>query len=836
MAIQTLRNPPALDSTLQSTNGLLSTQNGKLDSIVTAIMSISLASVGNVNSLTTTDKTSLVGAVNELNAGKVSTSSVGVAGGVAELDNTGKVPASQLPAFVDDVIEGYLYNGNFYEDSAHTQLITPEDGKLYVDLVGNRTYRWSGSQYTEVSQSLALGETSTTAYRGDRGKTAYDHSQDANRITTAKAEGLYKIGATAQGHISSATAVTKGDITALGLVGSVTDSTTNGNILVDDSEVQVYDDTDVTNDITDINGKLTTATTTSTGNPINFSTKTAQNAVSTIIDLEPIQDLHGYDKPWVGGAGANKWDEVWEMGAIRGADGTNVNSDTKFRSKNFIPVTPNSTVYFVHPSMSSSPDCSYFFYQSDYTYISYADSKNPQEVQIPNNCAYIRFSILGTSYGNNIAINYPSTVTTYSPYENLCPISGRTEIGIEGCGKNIIDSLEQGIYAIDGSTTESTTRVKSKIFKLTSGTYSISFSTSLSKTVNLIYTFWKNGTYGTNENIEQSTWLSTSPYTLTLTQDSYVSFTFRFSDNSTITSSDIDVQVEKGSATTYEPYTSSNSLTIQFGETVYGCSLDVEKGVLTVDKGYKTVGDLNWTYVSANAVFYSADITDEKKAEGKTIISSDYQTLDNVTSAAGVSQDASVCLYRGTDANHRVYIKDTRYTDASTFKTTMSSVQLVYELATPTTIQLTPHQISLLKGVNNISVSDDYSTITLTYRSGEVATLGDLLETENKMLAKQHVYSTDEHVIGTWVDGKPVYEKVVTNLSIAFNNNWITIPDLTPNGDTAISAIVIDSEKQSHPAGFSCDNGGYIYLPKSDLSDYSARSIKSLIIQYTKST
>lgn len=78
---------------------------------------------------------------------------IGLAGGVASLDSTGKVPSSQLPSYVDDVIEGYYYNGNFYSDSAHTQLITPETGKIYVDLDTNKTYRWGGTTYVEISQS-----------------------------------------------------------------------------------------------------------------------------------------------------------------------------------------------------------------------------------------------------------------------------------------------------------------------------------------------------------------------------------------------------------------------------------------------------------------------------------------------------------------------------------------------------------------------------------------------------------------------------------------------------------------------------------------------------------
>lgn len=140
--------------------------------------------------------------------GTASTKDAGVANGVAELDAAGKVPSSQLPSFVDDVIEVADYD--------HLP-ITGESGKIYVTLDTNKTYRWTGSGYAEISESLALGETSSTAYRGDRGKTAYDHSQDSGRITAAVSSGLYKFSATAEGHISGTTAVQKSDITALGI-------------------------------------------------------------------------------------------------------------------------------------------------------------------------------------------------------------------------------------------------------------------------------------------------------------------------------------------------------------------------------------------------------------------------------------------------------------------------------------------------------------------------------------------------------------------------------------------------------------------------------------------
>lgn len=93
---------------------------------------------------------------------------IGAANGVAELDGTGKVPSSQLPSYVDDVEE--------YANLAAFP-VTGESGKIYIALDTNLTYRWGGTTYVEISPSLALGETSSSAYRGDRGKIAYDHSQ-----------------------------------------------------------------------------------------------------------------------------------------------------------------------------------------------------------------------------------------------------------------------------------------------------------------------------------------------------------------------------------------------------------------------------------------------------------------------------------------------------------------------------------------------------------------------------------------------------------------------------------------------------------------------------------
>jgi len=108
---------------------------------------------------------------NVTNDAQVKRSEMGVASGVATLDSSGKVPSSQLPSYVDDVLE---------YDAKSSFPTTGETGKIYVDKTTNLTYRWSGTAYVEISPSLALGETSSTAYAGDKGK------QNATDIATLK--------------------------------------------------------------------------------------------------------------------------------------------------------------------------------------------------------------------------------------------------------------------------------------------------------------------------------------------------------------------------------------------------------------------------------------------------------------------------------------------------------------------------------------------------------------------------------------------------------------------------------------------------------------------------
>lgn len=148
----------------------------------------------------------------------------------------GLIPASQLPSYVDDVLEGTV-SGDFsaFTLTGESSACTPETGKIYVDTAKNITYRWSGSIYVPVGSDLALGETESTAYRGDRGKAAYDHisKQDNPHSVTAAQIGLGSVNNTSDldKPISKATQAALDAITTqIGNMSSVLDSI-NGEVV-----------------------------------------------------------------------------------------------------------------------------------------------------------------------------------------------------------------------------------------------------------------------------------------------------------------------------------------------------------------------------------------------------------------------------------------------------------------------------------------------------------------------------------------------------------------------------------------------------------------------------
>ena len=264
--------------------------------------------------------------------GAIASSLKGAASGVAELDSNGKVPSSQLPSYVDDVLE---------YDSLSNFPTTGETGKIYVAKDTNKTYRWSGTAYVEISPSLALGETSSTAYRGDRGKTAYDHSQSTHARTDATA---------------------------------VTSSTTNGNIKINGTETTVY-----THPGSGTNPHGTTKSDVGLGNVGNFkavSTVASQGLTDTEKSNARTNIGAGTSSLTIGStastAAAGNHTHSTSIAADSGTNQLTLAANTKYKltagGTGFVFTTPPDTTYSSKAAASGGTDVSLVTTGEKYTW------------------------------------------------------------------------------------------------------------------------------------------------------------------------------------------------------------------------------------------------------------------------------------------------------------------------------------------------------------------------------------------------------------------------------------------------------------------------------------
>lgn len=165
-----------------------------------------------------------------------------------------------------------------------------------------------------------------------------------------------------------------------------------------------------------------------------------------------------------------------------------------------------------------------------------------------------------------------------------------------------------------------------------------------------------------------------------------------------------DIQIELGStATPYEPY-HGKTYTTPFNQTVYGGTLDVLTGELTITHGMADLGSLTWGYDSTYLRFVTDSLIGQYKYLGSRLtpfLSSIYTVLTN---GEPFDINWNYVIYSGGD-DQKIIVHNHDYTDINAFKTAMSGQTLVYELATPTTLSLTPQTVKSLVGENHISAS-----------------------------------------------------------------------------------------------------------------------------------
>lgn len=291
---------------------------------------------------------------------------------------------------------------------------------------------------------------------------------------------------------------------------------------------------------------------------------------------------------------------------------------------------------------------------------------------------------------------------------NIRPIRGQAEVNVARCGKNLFDKNNiRGYGWIHGATgafvDTDTNFISSNYINVSNwGGKQITINKRPSGANPGVAFYDANKTFVSglsNNNATQGT-----PWTVTVpTNAVYMAFCSR--------SEYLDeLQLEHGDAATeYEAY-NGKTYTIQLGETIYGGELDVLTGELTVTHESVDLGNLSWAYDGANIQRFWATLNGMKSVSawnGIGFLCSNYS--NGVPDVDGSGGDKII----GVNSSE-IYIRDTSYTDAATFKNALqnSNAQLVYELATPITIPITPTLIELLQGTNTISADDD---LTIKY-------------------------------------------------------------------------------------------------------------------------
>ena len=466
--------------------------------------------------------------------------------------------------------------------------------------------------------------------------------------------------------------------------------------------------------------------------------------------IEPVQDLHGYDVPWVGGAGKNKLPL------------SNDYTDTK----NNITITVKNGILYVNGTSNVSTTDFYFsmFTLEAGTYVfsatksgtatnlflkignNYINEGQTFTLNEDSNCsAFLR--CYEATYNNASAacmIRLASvTDATFAPYSNICPISGWT-----ACNVNNAKAYQLCISEDSSSVTENGLTMTYE----GNGKYRVKGSLSTNTTTRLILPIESFDIYnGTDSYVKFNNTFGDGNFNLLFLKDSTIvdgwslvsvnrETTFSGMRGKNInkvcvelmhglygTSLDFTFKVEILSNST----ANLNTYTIQFTDgsnplTVYGGYVDIVSGLLVVDRMLVDMGTLNWSIVSWQGVNYIVSQTirnvcvkpSSDNIKGN-ILCSNYPNIPR--SSISTTTDKIISL----DSNGNINAIDSNYATASDFTTAMNGVQLVYELATPQTYQLTAQQVKSLLGENRVWA--DTGDVDVHYVRDLTITIDDIL-------------------------------------------------------------------------------------------------------------
>lgn len=489
-------------------------------------------------------------------------------------------------------------------------------------------------------------------------------------------------------------------------------------------------------------------TETASGNPIHITDAAAYPTVSCVTTLEPVQDLHGYDKPWPAGGGKNLCPPLsdWSVGFIKN-NGT-IGDEESYRHNKyspFIKIEGTTSIVFSFkngfPQTGTDNDHKAWrgiaFYDVNKDFISRSSQTDYGtteiiEGSIPQNAVYIIVFCRTFSTTDEPMVEIGTTATSYEPYSNECPITGHTGVDLTQTGKNLLDF--SAFYS-----TAQKTRASAKIldggqisFKNTQtenigwiGCATTSIGANVSPTNIYRVPAQKGNTFvaqftclyyeiNLNNNViaRSSVKYANEPYTIQ--SDDCLAVTFRISPTEQeIPAGQTGIagiaQIELGStATAYELY-QGQAYSITFPQEqspVYGGEVDWTNGVLRVTEVNVDLGSLSWDarYEGETNGTYSTALPNVYYKTSSEFIAEQYMFNNAVGGINYLSnpdtRNVGIYSYNGT--------VDTEIAGCSKVLYMVVPInqningKLVYKLATPIEIPLTPEVITLLKGENNI--------------------------------------------------------------------------------------------------------------------------------------
>ena len=477
------------------------------------------------------------------------------------------------------------------------------------------------------------------------------------------------------------------------------------------------------------------------GNPVSIDNPSGLTALTGLsVDIQPVQDLNGYDHPWVGGAGDNLINiGSFNTGGTSGGVTVAVNASENYYTLNGTATDVNINYWFIGSYATGLNvlhlDAGTYYYKginlyerdAPITSLTRGDVGDFFTLTTALDIDGIRCinATVGKTYNNEkiypylVKVNNTSVIPPFTPYENICPITGHTSASVARTGKNLLPSHAVGSTTIsgvtftvaeDGTITANGTATAVAIFAIS--TYTLAEGTYI---LNGCPSGGSNTTYYIDWRNDSGGQLTDKGNGSTQTSEGQTGKSCRIViyNGQTVNNLVFNPMIRLASDTdaTYEPY-QGQTVTIDLNGTRYGGTLDVLTGVLTVTWGTITLdGSELWQGTPSSGWYTTLNTLKKYKSNYVGAIYADKLVT-------GREQGEISGYYDNRDAyptqNWLYYYMNT-FTSANEVKSYFQTnpTQIVYELATPITVQLTAQQVSLLTGTNIISTDMNSLTVTI---------------------------------------------------------------------------------------------------------------------------